>query len=336
MKNKMRFAIALTLVFQNAAALGQASGLNDRLNDGVFSPETTKHVQFTKTSLPRLSPLSEIIDSNNQLPVSRKAPAKITLRGLDAGLRGQDRGGGNAVGDELFDFVEAGTLVEVENLAIAPKLNAVLAQLKQVSPQFSLSLAKAIKNSRWVFDKLPLSSTGCLNESLSGAKKTVVACQNQIEIRVFEPWFLNPKVSDRSKVGLIFHEAVRRIGYTDPFVTQVTRDIFDLSENRVSSSEFLKTINSYAGWGVGRFMSRAESCEVLDSMRDSVNDDYKSGHFTLSRLSLCQDAALLDHMDEITSLSYGTDNTRDQRRAAAQKIVNDLSVEYGCVSQLRD
>lgn len=337
MRNRIRYTLALTLIIHCAPAFAQSSNPFANPDRGLLEVQSEKRRQLAMPSVTGLARKSELQQFDSQFPTTRGTPIKKTRPGLDAVKRGQDRGGGNAVNDELFDFAEAGTRFKIETLAIAPKLNEVLFKLKLVSPQLSLKLDRAVRNSRWVFDTHPLSQTGCVNESLSGTSKTVVACQNQIEIRIFKPWFLNPKVSDRNKVGLLVHEAVRRIGYQDPFVTQVTRDIFDVVEDTISPSEFLDSVNSYAGNGVGRFMSRADSCRMIAVMRDSVDDYPKSGHMNLSKAAFSiPDSALSTSLFDITELGVGSDDTREQRWAAAKNIVRETSSDYGCLSQLNN
>lgn len=242
-------------------------------------------------------------------------------------------GGGNAVGNELFDFAESGTRVSVKSFSFYPIVQHVLQAVGEASPQFRIQLANAIEMSKWTLDKNPLNTTDCFDKSLSGIAKTVVACQNQIEIRFFEPWLMNPKVSARDKAALIIHEGVRRMGYSDPFVAQVTRDIFALDSGKMIASEFLEALNSYAGSGVASFDSKQKSCDTLNAMNDIVLNYPRSLSLDFSQQSLgTNDLILIQRMVVIpeTPLTYQHSMSVNERVHFGLRIVSETKALYGC------
>ena len=122
-------------------------------------------------------------------------------------IASKDRGGGNGVGDELFDFYEnRGT--QVINIAELPAyknmLRQILDDLDLNLPGIKSYLLEATHEIDWLIESKELSDTGCNNSSIIKAKKTIIACQTLREVRISENWL--SRASLKSRAGLIMHE----------------------------------------------------------------------------------------------------------------------------------
>src|SRR5438046_987699 len=80
---------------------------------------------------------------------------------------GSNTGGGNGVGNRLFDFIEAAPKVEIKHLKFYPAVEAVLGHLYATAPQVAASLEEQITGSKWLMDPRPL-NPNCLNQTSSG------------------------------------------------------------------------------------------------------------------------------------------------------------------------
>jgi hypothetical protein len=176
---------------------------------------------------------------------------------------GAGTGGGNGVGNHLFDFYEnTGTkaLAVKETQAYKLYVEKIITDAKKKVPSFGQALESALEYKTWILDSKPISSANeCINTSLSGVKKTVIACQNDLEIRIKAQWFESPLVDQRDKAGLILHEALRAMGLKDATILALTRDLFgiaQLTENQMRSLLYSRGMT-------GSFLTGTDVCNLI-------------------------------------------------------------------------
>lgn len=159
--------------------------------------------QLKKTNLDK-------IDKKNIRPIDLKK--FMNLQG------GVSDGGGNAVGKTLFDFYENENSLALSEEAILNwdgllvqtlnGLDLMLPKSDRNSFGFGEELRNAIRAKKWILETKEISSAGCLNQSLvQSENQNIVACQNDFEVRIYAPWFLN-QADQKNQVALITHEAL--------------------------------------------------------------------------------------------------------------------------------
>ena len=122
---------------------------------------------------------------------------------------GNDGGGGNGVGNQLFDFYEnAGTEVfnVQETSAYKKVLEPLFLDLDRKLPDLSAYLKEGLDH-QWLLEPKKLNSELCTNTSLVSVKKQVIACQTDLEVRVSKTWFESADLNNQA--GLIIHELLR-------------------------------------------------------------------------------------------------------------------------------
>ena len=131
----------------------------------------------------------------------------------NSSLAGQDRGGGNAVGNELLDFYEnSGTtqIIFTETREYKEIIQPLFEQLDSKLPGLSQKLMEAAHQRIWLIDPKPLEDESkCINSSIIRVEKQVVACQNSFDVRLKKQWMESPAVSLENKAGLLVHELGR-------------------------------------------------------------------------------------------------------------------------------
>lgn len=191
-----------------------------------------------------------------------------------AGEGGAGPGGGNGVGNRLFDFYDAETLtrLDVQNTQPFKKvLQPILSDIKSKLPNLGERLEEALKEKRWVLDAKPLASEGCLNKTLSGVKKTVIACQNAVEVRIKKQWFTSDKVTTKDKAGLILHELLRTFELEDYSVHALTVGLFQsrsMDENQLQQM-IQENLASQSVFGTA-ILTRSNVCSHIQDFKNGV------------------------------------------------------------------
>ncbi|OFZ52320.1 MAG: hypothetical protein A2381_13735 [Bdellovibrionales bacterium RIFOXYB1_FULL_37_110] len=208
-------------------------------------------------------------------------------------------GGGNAVGNQLFDFYEnEGTReITLEKLVVfkavvAPILNAVASKV----PSFKYQLLKIAKTKKWYFESKPIGDNDCLNESMIKVDKVIVGCQDNYEVRIFQPWFDRNDVTPEHKGGLIMHELL--VGFilqekildksSEKNIRRMNRLLF--TEKLPGEKEFQLILNNY---NFGHFMTASEE-NVINVEIEQVKHSVCAGNDALSSFV---DAFLSKSMD---------------------------------------
>jgi hypothetical protein len=176
---------------------------------------------------------------------------------------GAGTGGGNGVGNHLFDFYEnTGTkaLAVKETQAYKLYVEKIITEAKKKVPSFGQALEDALDYKNWILDSKPISNAKeCINSSLSGVKKTVIACQNDLEIRIKAQWFESPLVDQRDKAGLILHETLRALGLRDSTILALTRDLFGIEQ--LKDTQLVGLL--YSRGMTGPFWTKANICDFI-------------------------------------------------------------------------
>lgn len=133
-------------------------------------------------------------------------------------MGGVSDGGGNAVGDTLFDFYENIGSLEItvdQLLQLEPKAQKMIEWLNSQVPAINYPksgglgdlLKKSLSSKKIYLESKEISSEACVNHSmLATDKQTIVACQSDSELRIVIKWMLN--VNEINRAGLINHELI--------------------------------------------------------------------------------------------------------------------------------
>ncbi|MFN8789927.1 MAG: hypothetical protein ACK5Y2_00550 [Bdellovibrionales bacterium] len=125
-------------------------------------------------------------------------------------------GGGNSVGNRLFDFYESLDSVEVkldQLLELEPlvqeKINFINASLFRgpgTTPFFE-SLKRPLGQKRLSLETRDLTEPSCVNQSLISTPQQVVqACQSNLQVKFNLNWMSDRATAAEDRAGLIFHE----------------------------------------------------------------------------------------------------------------------------------
>jgi len=121
----------------------------------------------------------------------------------------KDRGGGNAVNGQLFDFYEnEGTQkIDVKKLPVYTQvLEPLFKKLDAKLPALSFYLTSAFKEKSWYLEPKPLSEVGCTNSSMIKVQTTIIACQSPYEVRIDSNWLSAATTTPEQGAALIMHE----------------------------------------------------------------------------------------------------------------------------------
>lgn len=164
-------------------------------------------------------------------------------------LAGAESGGGNAVGNQLFDDAENSGSKVMDKAVIGGLVSPLLKPLEGKLPEMAADLRGAIKNLTWYLEPKPLSQTGaCLNKSSVLVERAVVACQSKIQVRIDQAWF---EANPGAQAPLILHELLvsrqlRLPGISDESIREISRQI----RNPEIPAHELKNAVKEAGFGL--------------------------------------------------------------------------------------
>lgn len=179
-------------------------------------------------------------------------------------------GGGNTVGDQLFDDYENSGSVVILASEIADLVAPTLNDLEQKTPGFATKLREGIKGIIWYKEPKPLSQDGlCRNGADTGLTpaigQVVRACQNNLDVRIEQNFYEKNKTEKPELLaGLIVHELIvyqrihsTRLNISEEAVYMISRDVRSKSVGEQQLVNDLKT----AGFGTYQTgtVSRAES-----------------------------------------------------------------------------
>lgn len=165
-------------------------------------------------------------------------------------------GGGNTVGDQLFDdYINEGT-EKIPGTKIAQLAGPILDDLSQRVPRFAAQLKEGIDGIIWYWESKPLKQDGpCANDSavVAPAKQVVRACQNLFDVRI------DKGLSESEPVllpALIIHELLvyQRLHHyqntvTDDGLYAVSREIRNMNpQSRLRPAELIDLVRR-AGFG---------------------------------------------------------------------------------------
>lgn len=156
-----------------------------------------------------------------------------------AGGGSADTGGGNAVGNQLLDLFENTGTTKIDLLKLPTYQKVVLPILEKAEkkvPGVTKILLAPVKEKVWLFDTKPLSRKNCTNSSMIEVAKSVVGCQNSLEVRLYKPWY--DKVDSVQQAALILHEIFRGLALqhrehheiTDEGIAFLTRTFLQLDQ----------------------------------------------------------------------------------------------------------
>jgi hypothetical protein len=122
----------------------------------------------------------------------------------------KDRGGGNAVNGQLFDFYEnEGTEeINVTKLPLYKDFIApLLKRLEDRLPKVTAYLTESLQSKHWYLEPKEISSEDCVNSSMIKADKKILACQSPFEVRIDSLWFSEmTEKNPQQAAALIVHE----------------------------------------------------------------------------------------------------------------------------------
>lgn len=122
----------------------------------------------------------------------------------------KDRGGGNGVNDQLFDFYENSGTEEVDLERHAVFQNYVVPVLKEIEarvPEFVPVLMSSLKSKHWYLEPKEIENEGCINNTMIKSEKVILACQSEFEVRMDLSWVEAMAKKDPKQVaGLFMHE----------------------------------------------------------------------------------------------------------------------------------
>ncbi len=145
-------------------------------------------------------------------------------------------GGGNTVGDTLFDDYENKGSVAIPQAEITRLADPVLRDLDRKVPDFAKRLRKGIQEVVWYREPKLLDQSGaCRNGSDTGltppVNQVVRACQNSLSVRIEKNWIdeklkSNPElVSGLVVHELLVHQRLRSKKISEEAVLRISRDI---------------------------------------------------------------------------------------------------------------
>lgn len=198
---------------------------------------------------------------------------------------GANGGGGNAVGNELYDHVENKGVVVLKATELEAIMKPVIDNIRQkfYDPDFDKQLMAGIESRKWYLDPNPLKQSGrCLNRTVQDVKRVVVACQTGLAVRINKDFFLNNPSVRRS---LITHELLVR--FQNDYNEQLREDI-----------------NRNNGW---------TRLEVV--RREITDEDVRAANRALQDFSLS--AAELN--DVLRETQFAEETTREEKRAEEKR-----------------
>lgn len=273
--------------------------------------------------------------------------ATLDIRSQNASkmISDKDRGGGNAVNDQLFDFYEnEGTeKVDVRKLPVYQQvLVPLFKKLDAKLPALSFYLTSALKTKNWYLEPKPLSEIGCTNSSMIKVRTTIVACQSQFEVRMDSNWLNANTTTPQQAAALIMHELLvakmmqRREHNTiqEESVRYLNRLFF--SNELPSATELQKILNDR---GFEELPTIAESKKVIEIVQKylSIGCQTTAGSITaasgyekrnlLTRLSMSGERSLAERHEflvlsnEFTKL-FGRNRTTSISCADIRQFIN--------------
>jgi hypothetical protein len=129
-----------------------------------------------------------------------------------------DSGGGNAVGAQLLDLYEnEGTEIinPTETEAYKQVLVPIFKNLNSKVKFLSDMVMKPSITKTWILDSKTLTDEACINHSMFTAQKQIVACQDNVEVRIEAKWF-DKKADLKNQAALLVHEFLRGVALTNP------------------------------------------------------------------------------------------------------------------------
>jgi hypothetical protein len=122
----------------------------------------------------------------------------------------KDRGGGNSVNGQLFDFYEneGTTVLKVKEHAVYKDYIApIFKKLEDRLPKITAYLNESLKTKQWYLEPKEIAADDCVNSSMIKAEKKILACQSQFEVRIDSHWFADMlNKNPRQAAALIVHE----------------------------------------------------------------------------------------------------------------------------------
>lgn len=221
-------------------------------------------------------------------------PPVLDLKKIQNLQGGVSDGGGNAVGKTLFDFYENENSVALTHEAILnwdSPLVKVLEDLDLKLPKsdrnsfgFGEELRRAIRAKKWILETKQITSAGCLNQSLvQSRKQSVVACQNEHEVRIYAPWFLN-QADQQNQTALITHEALlswARAVDRDSTKEQLEYKIREINRQiymNITSQELKESLHNYFSEYDFFSMADFQAITELDKVTKITMEEFCSGH----------------------------------------------------------
>ncbi|KYG65683.1 hypothetical protein AZI86_00995 [Bdellovibrio bacteriovorus] len=117
---------------------------------------------------------------------------------------GSDAGGGNFVGDELFDDYENKGSEKISVAELSAAADIYLKPLEAKMPSFAKMLRKGIKGTTWYLEPKEMAQTGaCLNQTTLSVNRVVRACQSKLAVRIDKEFI---KANQKSFPALVIHE----------------------------------------------------------------------------------------------------------------------------------
>lgn len=137
----------------------------------------------------------------------------------------KDVGGGNGVGGVLLDRIEYGQSEEISDAAYA-LLHDEKSDLLVAIP-FLENLAIEtflIRKDTYIGDYTFIDA--CKNESLLDVGQEVIACQNDVELRIQKSWW--SQATQSAKVDLLIHELIRSLWLETPSTRSINAAVYAL------------------------------------------------------------------------------------------------------------
>jgi hypothetical protein len=184
-------------------------------------------------------------------------------------------GGGNTVGETLFDDYENQGSVKINSDEVAKYAQDVIGDLDQKIPQFAIDLRLGIKGVEWFQEPKILDQKGfCKNGSETGLTppidQVVRACQTKLSVRIEQKWYVDKFQTNPALLsGLIVHELLvfhrlRNKEISEEGVLRISRDI----RSKQMTADQLKKELSIAGFG--DYLTKQD---IIGQMQDT----YRSG-----------------------------------------------------------
>lgn len=160
---------------------------------------------------------------------------------------GGSDGGGNAVGKKLLDLYEneGSQKIDPKTLAVfKEKISPLLKKIADLTPEFEAFLSSETERKDWYMEPKPLGSSGCKNSSMISVKTTIVGCQNNNEVRIYEPWFKS--ADQKNQTALILHEMLLSVARTQDDLDKETIENNVRALNRILLADKLPNENELA------------------------------------------------------------------------------------------